>query len=283
MRTSSVTQGIVDFMNTTRGFMDITQWLERYACSATESPQDDYTYLPIPSTKMTKDIRPRIYIYIYIRHSTKLYANGHKVSIFLEELKAAYGLQYDVEKIDISKNVQKEPWFIKLNPNGRIPTLVDRSRNNFNVFETAAILLYLEQHYDKEGRFAFDKDKDPDNWSEMLQWIFFAHGGVGPMQGQANHFNRAAPEDIPYAKKRYIDETKRLYGVLEIRLTDRDFLAGPGRGKYSLADINVLPWVRIHTFAGIESLDEWPHVKAWLETAQKRPAFEAGINVPPRT
>ncbi|KAI0751424.1 glutathione S-transferase C-terminal-like protein [Daedaleopsis nitida] len=208
--------------------------------------------------------------------------NGHKVSVFLEELKTAYGLQYDVEKIELSKNTQKEPWFIKLNPNGRIPTLVDRSRNNFNVFESAAILLYLQQHYDKNNKFAFDKDQDPDSYSEMLQWIFFAHGGVGPMQGQSNHFNKFAPEDIPYAKKRYLEETKRLYGVLEIRLQDRDWLAGPGRGVYSLADINVIPWVRIHGFAGIESLDPWPRVKAWVEAAEARPAFQAGINVPPR-
>ncbi|KAL0949761.1 hypothetical protein HGRIS_009800 [Hohenbuehelia grisea] len=168
--------------------------------------------------------------------------NGHKVSVFLEELKAAYGVEYDVEKIDISKNIQKEPWFIKLNPNGRIPVLVDRSRDNFAVFETAAILLYLQQHYDKENKFAFSPEKEPNDWSEMLQWIFFAHGGVGPMQGQANHFGRFAPEKVPYAIKRYLDETKRLYGVLEIRLKDRDWLAGPGKGKYSLADINVIPW-----------------------------------------
>ncbi|KAI0370215.1 glutathione S-transferase C-terminal-like protein [Pilatotrama ljubarskyi] len=206
--------------------------------------------------------------------------NGHKVSVFLEELKAAYGLQYDVERIDISKNTQKEPWFIKLNPNGRIPVLVDRNRNNFPVFESAAILLYLQHHYDKENKFAFDKDSDPDNWSEMIQWIFFAHGGVGPMQGQANHFNKYAPEDIPYAKKRYTEETKRLYGVLEIRLQDRDYLAGPGRGVYSLADLNVIPWIRFHKIAGIETLDEWPRLKAWVERSVARPGFQAGITVP---
>ncbi|KAF7965671.1 hypothetical protein HWV62_18716 [Athelia sp. TMB] len=208
--------------------------------------------------------------------------NGHKVSILLEELKAVYGsaVDYDVEKIDISTNRQKEPWFIKLNPNGRIPVLVDRSRNNFNVFETAAILLYLEQHYDKEKKFTFDPATQPDDYSEQLQWIFFAHGGVGPMQGQSNHFNRYAPEDIPYAKKRYLDETKRLYGVLEIRLQERDFLAGPGRGVYSIADINVLPWVRIHSYAGVENLDEFPRLKAWLAAALERPAVKAGIAVP---
>ncbi|KAH9921279.1 glutathione S-transferase C-terminal-like protein [Amylocystis lapponica] len=207
--------------------------------------------------------------------------NGHKVSIFLEELKATYGApDYNVFKIDISTNVQKEPWFIKLNPNGRIPVLVDHSRNDFVVFETAAILLYLQQHYDKDGKFGFDKDKDADNYSELLQWIFFAHGGVGPMQGQSNHFNKYAPEDIPYAKKRYLEETKRLYGVLEIRLTDRDWLAGPGRGVYSIADINVLAWIRFHKFAGIETVDQWPRLKVWLESALARPGFQAGIAVP---
>lgn len=208
--------------------------------------------------------------------------NGHKTSVFLEELKVAYGgPDYDVFKIDISTNIQKEPWFIKLNPNGRIPVLVDRSRDNFVVFETAAILLYLQQHYDKEGKFGFDAQKDPNNYSEMLQWIFFAHGGVGPMQGQSNHFNRYAPEDIPYAKKRYIDETKRLYGVLEIRLSQgRDWLAGPGRGTYSIADINVFPWVRIHAHAKVESLDEWPHLKDWVARISERPGAKAGIAVP---
>ncbi|KZP25359.1 glutathione S-transferase [Athelia psychrophila] len=207
--------------------------------------------------------------------------NGHKVSILLEELKAVYGaaVDYDVEKINISTNRQKEPWFIKLNPNGRIPVLVDRSRNNFNVFETAAILLYLEQHYDKEKKFTFDPATQPDDFSEQLQWIAFAHGGVGPMQGQSNHFNKSAKEDIPYAKKRYLDETKRLYGVLEIRLQDRDFLAGPGRGVYSIADINVLPWIRIHQYAGLENLDEFPRVKAWLNSALERPAVKAGLEV----
>ncbi|KDQ29264.1 hypothetical protein PLEOSDRAFT_1055238 [Pleurotus ostreatus PC15] len=205
--------------------------------------------------------------------------NGHKVSVFLEELKAAYGIDYDVEKIDISKNVQKEPWFIKLNPNGRIPVLVDRSRNDFPVFETAAIILYLQHHYDKDGKFGWTAEKDPDFWSEELQWIFFTHGGVGPMQGQANHFNRAAPEKIPYAINRYIEETKRLYGVLEIRLTGRDWLVGPGKGQYSIADINVIPWIRVHSYAGIENLDQWPSVKAWVERATARPTFQAGIKV----
>ncbi|EPS98419.1 glutathione S-transferase C-terminal-like protein [Fomitopsis schrenkii] len=206
--------------------------------------------------------------------------NGRKVSILLEELKVVYGIDYDVEKIDISKNVQKEPWFIKLNPNGRIPVLVDRKRSNFTVFETAAILLYLEQHYDTQFKFSFDRDRSPDDYSEMLQWIFFTHGGIGPMQGQANHFVRFAPEDIPYAKRRYLEETKRLYGVLNIRLNGRDWLAGSGRGTYSIADINAFPWVNGHAFCGIESMDEWPNVKAWLERQNERPAVKAGLAVP---
>ncbi|KAG0704305.1 thioredoxin-like protein [Suillus ampliporus] len=193
--------------------------------------------------------------------------NGRKVSVFLEELKAIYGskLDYDVEKIDISSNIQKEPWFIKLNPNGRIPVLVDRQREDFVVFETAAILLYLEQHYDPERKFGFDPVKQPNEYSEMLQWIFWAHGGVGPMQGQSNHFNRYAPEDIPYAKKR-----AGLYGVIEIRL----------KGTYSAADINVFPWIRIHQFAGIESIDEWPNLKTWVERIEARRPVQAGVAVP---
>ncbi|KAI0693445.1 glutathione S-transferase C-terminal-like protein [Cerioporus squamosus] len=187
--------------------------------------------------------------------------NGHKVSILLEELQAQYGLTYDVHPIDISKGTQKEPWFIALNPNGRIPVVVDPNRGGFAVFETAAILLYLEQHYDTQRKFSFDPRTRADEHSEMLQWMFFVHGGIGPMQGQANHFLKFAPEDIPYAKKRYLDETKRLYGVLNIRLDGREWLAGSGRGTYSVADINAYPWVSGHAFSGIETMHEWPHVK----------------------
>ncbi|KAF9075908.1 glutathione S-transferase [Rhodocollybia butyracea] len=208
--------------------------------------------------------------------------NGIKVSSFLEELKIVYpSIHYDVYAIDMANDEQKEPWFIKLNPNGRIPVLVDQSRDNFTIFETAAILLYLQQHYDTENKFGWDPKTD--EYSETLQWIFFAHGGVGPMQGQLNHF-RGAPEDIPYAKKRYLNEVKRLYGVLEIRLSQgRDWLVGPGRGMYSIADINVLPWVRIHAYSGIDSLDEWPNVKRWYETASARPGFSAGTTVGKRS
>ncbi|KAG9317536.1 glutathione S-transferase [Chiua virens] len=226
--------------------------------------------------------------------------NGHKVSIMLEELKLAYGsnvIDYDVEKINISTNRQKEPWFIALNPNGRIPVLVDREHKPepFSVFESAAILLYLVRKYDTKGTFSFPAGSDDE--SVMLQWIFFAHGGVGPMQGQAHHFRNYAPEDVPYGKKRYTDETARLYNVLNIRLEGREYLAGPGKGKYSVADLNVLPWyvnhltlavmfscivcrILSHPHAGIETLDAFPNTKAWVERLIARPGVQAGRQVP---
>ncbi|RDB17875.1 Disulfide-bond oxidoreductase YfcG [Hypsizygus marmoreus] len=206
--------------------------------------------------------------------------NGRKVSVLLEELKAAYGLGYDVHKIDISKNTQKEPWYLKMNPNGRIPVLVDRARDGFTVFESAAILLYLEQHYDKDLRFSFHPVDQPNDYSEMLQWIFWAHGGLGPMSGQASHFRSAAPVEIPYAQQRYTDETERLYGVLEIRLADRDYLAGPGKGVYTIADMNAQPWVAGHRYVGIESLDKWPNLKRWFDEVAERPGVKAGFAVP---
>ncbi|OJT08078.1 Disulfide-bond oxidoreductase YfcG [Trametes pubescens] len=216
--------------------------------------------------------------------------NGRKVSIFLEELKAHYGLAYDVHPVDISTGAQKAPSFLRLNPNGRIPVLVDANRSSGSpghaVFESGAILLYLAQHYDTLRTFAADPQADAETYSEVLQWLFFTHGGIGPMQGQAGHFVRAAPEDIPYAKKRYIDETKRLYGVLDVRLKDREWLTGPDKGTYSIADMNALPWVTVHGFIEIETLDEWPNVKglhceqAWVERAMERPAVKAGMQVP---
>jgi len=167
-----------------------------------------------------------------------------------------------------------------MNPNGRIPVLVDRARGGFTVFETAAILLYLEQHYDKELVFSFDPVKQSNDHSEMLQWIFWTHGGLGPMQGQANHFHSFAPVDVPYAKKRYLDETERLYGVLEIRLADREYLVGPGKGVYTIADMNAQPWIAGHEHAGIETLDRWPHMKRWFERIAGRPEVQAGFSVP---
>ncbi|KAG5352911.1 hypothetical protein C0989_012148 [Termitomyces sp. Mn162] len=213
--------------------------------------------------------------------------NGRKVSALLEELKATTGLQYDVHKINISENTQKEPWFLKLNPNGRIPVLVDRRRADFVVFETAAVLLYLEQFYDEGRVFGFDPVEQWDEYSEMIQWIFWAHGGLGPMSGQASHFRNAAPVDVPVTWTErvcgilgYTDETGRLYGVLELRLAQRDYLAGAGKGKYTVADINAHPWVSGHKWAGFESLDEWPRLKRWFDRIAERPAVQVGYAVP---
>ncbi|KAK1225128.1 Glutathione S-transferase 2 [Marasmius sp. AFHP31] len=207
--------------------------------------------------------------------------NGKKPAIFLEELRAANGLNYEKQKIELSKNVQKEPWYIKLNPNGRIPTLVDGLRNNFPVFESMAILLYLGQHYDTGRKFSFDPSAQPNEYSEALQWMAWAHGGLGPMSGQASHFRNAAPEKLPYAIERYRDETRRLYDVLEIRLGNghREWLAGSGKGIYSIADMNAWPWVAGHPYAGIESLDEWPGLRKWFDNIAERPQVQEGLKV----
>ncbi|KAK2464785.1 hypothetical protein APHAL10511_003203 [Amanita phalloides] len=210
--------------------------------------------------------------------------NGHCVTILLEELKALYcdvECEPSYEAIEIWKTRHKEPWFLAMNPNGRVPVLLDKTRDNFPIFETPAIMLYLTGHYDKQKVFAFNAEKEPKAYSEMLQWLFFAHGGIGPMQGQCHYFHRYAPESIELAKRRYLDETRRLYGVLEFRLEqNRDWLAGPGRGKYTIADMKTYPWVRIHKWAKIESLDEWPNVKAWADRITDREATKRGLNVP---
>jgi len=210
--------------------------------------------------------------------------NGLKPSIYLEELKAVYGLNYDFKGLKFSENEQKQDWYLKINPNGRIPALTDYSVSPpHNVFESAAILLWLAEKYDTKAEFTFT---DPIKKSQILSWIFFAHGGVGPMQGQANHFFRYAPEKIPYGIKRYIDETKRLYSVLEDRLSGRwegqarEYLVGDGKGKYTIADINVYPWVRRWSWSGVENLDAFPHLSAWIDRIAARPAVQKGQDVP---
>lgn len=163
--------------------------------------------------------------------------NAWKVSIALEELK----IPYNVNFIDLSKNTQKEPWYLKINPNGRIPAIIDRNRNDFAVFESGAILLYLVRHYDPEHKLSFE---DPDLQSQVEQWLFFQNSGLGPMQGQLNHFSSSAKEKIPYAITRYRDESKRLYKVIDDKLREekRDFIVGPGKGKLTIADITSWSW-----------------------------------------
>jgi glutathione S-transferase len=191
--------------------------------------------------------------------------NGWKVSIALEEL----GLPYQVHPIRLEKLEQKEPWFTALNPNGRIPAIVDRSNGDFPVFESGAILIYLAE---KTGRLL---SAEPKARSVALQWLMFQMGGVGPMQGQANVFFRYAPEKIEYAIERYQNETKRLYTVLDRRLGEVEFLAG----EYSIADISTWPWVSIHAWAGVE-ISDLPNLVRWLAVVGARPAVQKGRAVP---
>lgn len=191
--------------------------------------------------------------------------NGHKVSILLEEL----GVPYTVHAIDLGKNEQKAPEYLLINPNGRIPTIVDRENDDFAVFESGAILIYLAEKY---GRFM---PSDQNGRSRVIQWVMFQMGGLGPMQGQANVFLRYFPEKLPAVIERYQKETKRLYEVVERRLEGRDFLCD----EYSIADIASWSWVNFHEWAGL-SLDELPRMKDWFERIGKRPAVDRGLCVP---
>ena len=193
--------------------------------------------------------------------------NGYKISIALEEM----GGDYKVVPVSLSKLEQKEDWFLKLNPNGRIPVIVDHDNNDFVVFESGAILWYLANKFQKLI------PQDPNKASEVLQWVMYQMGGLGPMQGQAHVFYRYAEEKIPFAINRYQNETKRLYTVLDTRLKDRDFLVD----EYSIADICNYTWVRSHEWAGV-SIDDLPNLSRWLDTISARKAVQRGLNVPPK-
>ena len=191
--------------------------------------------------------------------------NGWKASITLEEL----ALPYKVRRIDFDKREQKEPWYLKINPNGRIPAIVDHDNGGFAVFESGALMIYLAE---KAGKLL---PTDVKGRSLVIQWLMFQMGGIGPMMGQANVFYRYAPERIPYAIERYQREVRRLLEVLDARLADNEFLAG----DYSLADIANWSWVRGYKWSGV-TLDGLVHVTRWLEAIGKRPAVKRGIDVP---
>ncbi len=194
--------------------------------------------------------------------------NGRKASIMLEELE----LPYEATWFDLGELRQREPWFLKLNPNGRIPAIVDRDEGEFAVFESGAILIYLAE---KTGRLLPAETKAR---STVLQWLMFQMGGVGPMQGQANVFYRYAAEKIDYAIDRYQRETRRLYEVLDARLEGSEYLAG----DYSIADIATWPWVTGHEWSGV-SLDGLEHLERWERSISERPAVQRGITVPEAT
>ncbi|MEE1925642.1 glutathione binding-like protein [Pseudomonas sp. 148P] len=189
--------------------------------------------------------------------------NGHKITLFLEET----GLPYRIHPINIGKGEQFAADFLKIAPNNRIPAIVDNDTADgqpLSLFESGAILLYLAE---KTGQFI---PQDLRGRQEALQWLFWQMGGLGPMAGQNHHFVRFAPEKVPYAIKRYVDETARLYGVLNKRLADRPFVAGEA---YSIADMAIYPWIVPHTFQQ-QDLNDFPHVKAWFERIQARPATQ---------
>jgi glutathione S-transferase len=191
--------------------------------------------------------------------------NGWKISIALEEL----GLAYEVRRLFLQKDEQKEPWYLRVNPNGRIPTIVDRDAGNQSVFESGAILVYLAE---KTGRLL--APRGPKRVA-ALEWLMFQMSGIGPMMGQANHFLRAAPEKLPYAITRYQEESRRLFEILDQRLTEHEFLAG----DFSIADIATWPWIRIHFFSET-SIDGLPSLQRWLDALAARPSFEKGVTVP---
>lgn len=191
--------------------------------------------------------------------------NGWKASIALEEL----GLPYEVHPINLGAGEQKAPDYLRINPNGRIPTIVDRDADDFAVFESGAILIYLAE---KTGKLM---PTDAKGRSTVIQWVMFQMGGIGPMQGQANVFFRYFPEKIPSVIARYHNETKRLYQVLETRLEGREYLCD----EYSIADIATWPWVRLYPWAGLE-IDDLPNVLAWIDRIAARPAVQRGIEVP---
>ncbi|KAI9094122.1 glutathione S-transferase [Phlyctochytrium arcticum] len=199
--------------------------------------------------------------------------NGQKASIALEEL----GIPYKTVKIDFSKQEQKQESFLKINPNGRIPAIVDHKRGDFPVFESGAILLYLAEHYDPKHILL---PQDANKRSEAIQWLMWQMGGLGPMQGQANHFFRYAPEKIQYGISRYQEETRRLYSVMERQLAHgKPYLIGD---EYSVADIASFGWTAAHNWAGV-SLDEFPKVDKWLHTVAKREGVKRGMDVPDKS
>ena len=191
--------------------------------------------------------------------------NGHKVSIALEEL----GLPYTLKVPDLANNEQKTPAFLAINPNGRIPAIVDHGAAGLAVFESGACLMYLAE---KTGQLM---PTDAKGRSLVVQWLMFQMGGIGPMMGQANVFFRYFPEKIPAVIDRYQGESKRLFRVLDARLKDHEFLAG----DYSIADIANWAWVRTHRWSGVD-VDDLPHLVRWRDAIRARPAVQRGIEQP---
>ena len=193
--------------------------------------------------------------------------NGYKASITLEELEIPYKLHV----VDLAAGEQKQPWFLAINPNGRIPAIVDRGNGDFAVFESGAIMLYLAE---RAGRLI---PADEQGRSLVVQWLMFQMGGLGPMMGQANVFTRYFPEQIPSVIERYRREGRRLLEVLDRQLARSEWLAG----DYSIADIANFAWARIHEWPGIP-VDGLGHLQRWMAAIAERPAVQRGLEAPPR-
>jgi GSH-dependent disulfide-bond oxidoreductase len=189
--------------------------------------------------------------------------NGHKITIFLEEA----GVPYRIIPINIGRGDQFAPDFLHIAPNNRIPAIIDTGPADggapISVFESGAILQYLAE---KTGKFL---PADVRGRTEVMQWLFWQMAGLGPMAGQNHHFVQYAPERIPYATERYVNETNRLYGVLDKRLSDRDYIAG----DYSIADMAIYPWI-VPYKKQMQTLEDFPHLKRWFEAVAARPAVQ---------
>ncbi len=196
-------------------------------------------------------------------------SNGKKATIMLEEC----GLPYNIHPIDISTDVQFSDEFVKINPNSKIPAMIDPDGPGgkpYTLFESGAILMYLAE---KSGKFM---PKEMGARYQVIQWVMFQMGGIGPIFGQVHHFKRAAKEQVPYAINRYYNECRRLYGVLDKHLADKDYLAN---NEVSIADFCVLPWVFRHTWQEVD-LADFPNVNRWYDTLMARPALTRGMNLP---
>lgn len=191
--------------------------------------------------------------------------NGRKASIMLEEV----GLDYTTHRINISKGVQFTPEYVAINPNSKIPAIVDRD-TDLTIFESGAILIYLA---DKTGKLLSTELKQR---FQTIEWLMFQIGSIGPMFGQYNHFNKSASEKIPYAIERYHKETLRLYSVLNTQLTKTEYISG---NDYSIADIAIYPWIAAYKFMEL-TLDEHSQLKRWYETIEQRPAVDRGMKIP---
>ena len=192
--------------------------------------------------------------------------NGRKVSILLEEL----GIEYKVHSIDISKDEQFDPDFLKIAPNNRIPAIVDQE-TGIQMMETGAIMLYLAEKHDQ----FMPKD---DRWA-AIEWLMWQMGGIGPMLGQVHHFVKYNAGKSEYSEERYSKEARRLYGVLDRRLAGRDYIAGTGRGEYSITDMATFPWIARHDWQQID-LNEFSNVRDWYVRIAERPAVQRGYQVP---